>query len=242
MSKIIKPFESPAFQKARKFEQQAFPLEPEPNTADRSPHVQSKEAAFAHDPSAIIAEATAKGQEILAKAAADAVQVRNQAHEQGYAEGFTKGSEEARKKQEERAQADALLLDSLVNELKAQEVKVMRMLSPRLADLAAEIALKVIHREIRSDPLLVASQAEEAIKKILERDRLIIRVNPADEGIMKSYKAELISMFDGIDKIEVIGDAAVEQGGCIVETHLVKVDAQPSSQVQAARKAFSEMK
>ena len=82
------------------------------------------------------------------------------------------------------------------------------------------------------------SQAEEAITKLLERDKLVIRVNPADEDLMKEHKAALLRMFDGTEKIEVISDAGVERGGCIVETDLVKVDAQPCTQLQAARKAL----
>ena len=112
------------------------------------------------------------------------------------------------------------------------------MLTPRLASLATELAQKIIHREIEKDPSVVALQAEEAISRILEREKLIIRVNPGDEELMKDHKSALTKMFDGIDKIEVIGDPKVERGGCIVETHLIKVDAQPSSQLEAARKAL----
>jgi flagellar biosynthesis/type III secretory pathway protein FliH len=63
-------------------------------------------------------------------------------------------------------------------------------------------------------------------------------VNPSDEAVMKEHKEVLKKMFDGTEKIEVIGDSSIESGGCVVETDLIKVDARPSSQLEAAHRAL----
>jgi flagellar assembly protein FliH len=132
------------------------------------------------------------------------------------------------------------MLSSFIEQMKKREAELTQSLAPRLADLATELAAKIIHREIGQDITLVTRQAEQALTKILERDKLLIRVNPSDEALMKEHKPTLMEMFDGIDKIEVIGDPEIERGGCVIETDLVKVDAQPRAQLKAARGAMDE--
>jgi type III secretion protein L len=245
LSKVIKPHENDALLKIKKYSKEAFSvvsdsrkISGDPTSAFPVPEM-PQFSTQADDPEKLLIGAKAQAQQTLAEALAEAENIRRSARERGHAEGYAQGKEEGRRETDELMKASSRVLDSLVSQLKAQEADMMRMLSPRLADLAAELARRIIHRELLLDASLVTLQAEEAIQKVLEREKLIIRVNPSDEQIMKAHKPALMAMFDGIDKIEVIGDASIEQGGCIVETHLVKVDAQPESQLQAAKRALA---
>ncbi len=186
----------------------------------------------------ILLEAERKAEQIVREAESKSQQVREQAHAEGRAEGCAQAAEEARRRTDEQLRASRQALDSLVSQIMTGESDLKRLVTPMIANLATELARKIIRREIEKDPSTVVAQAEEAISKILERDKLIIRVNPADEELMKAHKEPLTKMFDGIDKIEVIADPVIERGGCIVETNLIRVDAQPSSQLEAARKAL----
>lgn len=182
----------------------------------------------------IIRSAESKAKQIARDAESLKAKILEEARQQGRAEGLL----EARQKIEEEHRISSQMLESLVAQLKTQESQLMQLLTPRLANLATELAHKIIHREIEKDSTVVTLQAEEAISRILKREKLIIRVNPDDEELMKKHKQALMKMFDGIDKIEVIGDPKIERGGCVVETNLIKVDAQPSSQLEAARKTL----
>jgi flagellar assembly protein FliH len=184
----------------------------------------------------LVREARSEAEQALREARSEVDQIREKAREEGYSEGFTRAVEEGERKTDEQLRASFQALDSLVSQIKTQESEMKRRLTPVIANLATQMAQKIIGREIEKDSSMVLTQAEEAIGKILERDKLIIRVNPADEELMKPHKAPLMKMFDGIDKIDVIADRDVERGGCIVETNHIRVDAQPSSQLEAARK------
>ncbi|UCD58224.1 MAG: hypothetical protein JSV16_03680 [Candidatus Hydrogenedentota bacterium] len=243
MSKIIKPHEKEVFCSVKKFEQKSLasnarriinagapgnpPMAPKNNPNPRRVTQQAS-------PKDLTAECEREAEQIVREAKQRAAQVRQQARKQGRAEGL----KEAKEKIEEQLRVSSQLLESFIGQMKAQEAELMQLLTPRLADLAAELAQKIIHKEIEANSSVVTSQAEEAISKILEREKLIIRVNPADEELMKQHKAALMKMFDGIEKIEVIGDTNIERGGCIVETNLIRVDAQPSSQLGAARRTL----
>ncbi len=260
MSKLIKPSDKELFESARKFEKK--PLSPAQKPAKKEsaavnhapapePDPPRKNNLKPSNPEDMIAQAARKAEQIVRDAeskaegllrnAKDKVRqlVREAENLKAQAfEGAREGTREAQHKSEEQLRISSQMVESLVAQIKAQESQLLQMLTPRLANLATELAQKIIHREIEKDPSIVTLQAEEAISRILDREKLIIRVNPGDEELMKSHKKALMTMFDGIDKIEVIGDSKVERGGCIVETHLVKVDAQPCSQLEAARKTL----
>jgi flagellar assembly protein FliH len=245
LSKVIKSHENDALLGVRKYSKKAFSIASDsekisgnPTSAFPVPEM-PQFSTHVDDPEKLLAAAMAQAQQTLAEAREQAEDIRRSACERGRAEGYAQGKEEGRRETDELIKTSSRVLDLLVSQLKAQEADMMRMLSPRLVDLATELARRIIHREVLLDASLVTSQAEEAVQKILEREKLIIRVNPADEQIMKAHKPSLMAMFDGIDKIEVIGDPSIEQGGCIVETHMVKVDAQPESQLQAAKRALA---
>jgi flagellar biosynthesis/type III secretory pathway protein FliH len=243
LSKLIKPSDKELFNSVKKFEKASLNIgqesaKKESATVNPAPSPKREPPARNNpkqpNPEDLIAQAERKAGQIVHDAEKQADRIREEAHKQGYSEGLLKTQDEAR----EQLQLSSRMIDSLVAQIKTQESQLMQMLTPRLANLATELAQKILHREIEKDPSVVTLQAQEAINRILEREKLIIRVNPADEELMKNHKPALMKMFDGIDKIEVVGDPKVERGGCIVETHLVKVDAQPSSQLEAAKKTL----
>ncbi len=236
MSRIIKPNDEKIFRSARKFRKRAFLLEPEP--ADHRPahkdDLLSESETKLLTPEDLVEEAQRKAGEILREAESNADEIRKKAREQGRAEGLKK----LERKANEQLQAHSRTISSFIDQMKAREAELMESLTPRLANLATELAQRILHREIEKDPSVVTLQAEKAIGKILEREKLVIRVNPADAEHMKKHKPALIEMFSGIKTIEIAADPAVERGGCVVETDLVRVDAQPCSQLEAARKTL----
>ncbi len=265
MSKLIKPSDKELFDSVRKFEKKPFrmshktakkesaPVNPAPSSKNEPPPKSNPKPSNPRDVNTqaartaeqaarnaesrseeLVRDAEGKAKQIVRDAEAAKARILEEAREQGRAQGLL----EARQEAEEDRRISSQMVESLATQLKTQESQLMQMLTPRLANLATELAQKIIHREIQKDSTVVMSQAEEAISRILEREKLIIRVNPDDENLMKIHKQALMKMFDGIDKIEVIGDPKIERGGCVVETHLIKVDAQPSSQLEAARKTL----
>jgi flagellar biosynthesis/type III secretory pathway protein FliH len=243
LSKIIKPSDKKLFKSVKKFEKTPLAVQAESPESTQStvnsPPTTNGGTRFLEEPRPVlptdlVARAERRAEEIVNEAEKQAEQIRRRAREESRAEGL----ENAKKEIDEQSCASALLLDSLMTQMKTQEAELMRLLTPRLANLATELAEKILHREIEKDSSVVARQAEEAISRIVGREKLIIRTNPADEGVMKQHKSVLLKMFDGIDKVEIIADPKVQRGGCIVETDLIRVDAQPSSQLEAARKTL----
>lgn len=259
MSKVIKPGDTPVFQSAEKFKHNPFrldQLQPEKKDvpADAVPEAEPEpidlaELVIENEKEAdrivsqaretarrIVEEAKASAERIEKEADSRAQEIFRQARERGRADG----ADEVREQAERRHQASVQMLSSFIEQMKKRETELIQSVAPRIADFAIELAGKIIHQSLEKDSKLTIRQAEHAIAKILERDKLLIKVNPLDEKAMKDHKESLIRMFDGIDKIEVIADPDVERGGCIVETGLIKVDAQPGTQLKTARDVIAD--
>ena len=259
MSKLIKPDDTKAFESAIRFRKELFRVDrassvPSEEIPEKTDSVEAEEPEVQLED--LIEEARLKAERLIEEAGAEAERIKAEATEQAgkilteaedkaedifrkaRERGRIDGAQEVKEQAERRHEASAKMLSSFVEQMKKRESDMAQSIVPRVAGLAADLAEKIIHREIGRDSSLVKKQAEHGISRILERDKLLIRVSPSDEELMKEHKPALIAMFDGIDKIEVIGDPGVEPGGCIVETDLIKVDARPRVQIEAARNAI----
>lgn len=128
--------------------------------------------------------------------------------EKGYAEGFAEGSEEARDALAQEAQRIA----SVVQRLRAPLPAVEGVVEDALIALALETARSVIGGEIaRSRESLVRLIREALTKAPIRIAGLRIALNPADLDIVRGLAPELAAS-DAI----LVGDAAVEAGGCLI--------------------------
>ncbi len=166
--------------------------------------------------------------EIVAAARAEAERIRREAFESG----FAAGRDEGLKQGEEEVQTALAFLRRVALDIKEVQQTALKQLEPELIKLAVAVAKKIIGKEISADREIVKRCVARAIEKIVEREKLIVYVNPADLPAIVEYKADLIEMFDGIKTIEVVAsENGVSPGGCTVETDLVKANGQIEAQL-----------
>ena len=167
--------------------------------------------------------------EIIAEARAEAERIRREAFESGFAQGREEGLGQAASEIETALS----FLKKLAHSLKEEEQKALKQLEPELIKLAVAVAKKIIGKEMTADTEIVKRCVARAIEKIVEREKLIVYVNPVDLPVVLEYKPDLMEMFDGIKNIEVVAsENGVSPGGCTVETDLVKANGQIEAQVE----------
>jgi len=124
-------------------------------------------------------------------------------------------------------------LKKLAHSLKEEEQKLLKQVEPEMIKLAVAVAEKIVGREIAVDREIVKRCVAQAVEKIVEREKLIVYVNPADLAVVLEFKTDLVEMFDGIKNIEVVeSENGVSPGGCTVETDFVKANGQIEAQVE----------
>ncbi len=212
MPRIIKAAELEALERLQcerdVLEEYASELEDEPGLEGVSPNVVAAR---------IIAEAREQAEEKI---------------QEGYAEGMRRGQETGDAKYAEAIAQSAQALQSAAEEMRAAREQFIESLEGQLVLLAQAMAERILRREARTDADLVRSTARAALEHLVERERVVIRLNPDDSRALHEKGVTLLNEFDAIKEFEVVADDAVGPGGCIVETESVEIDARLDTQLE----------
>jgi len=132
-------------------------------------------------------------------------------------------------------------LESLTAALEAERKQFFDRVEPELVRLAVSIAEKVIGRELELRPETVVDLVRSAMKRLRDRERLRVSVNPTDLERMKEARDDLISAVDGVRKLEVVEDRRVDPGGCVIESPNGTLDARIRTQMDEIGRALGEL-
>ena len=166
---------------------------------------------------------TTRARALVEDAAARADAIAQDARKRGHDEGFAAGRDAA-----DREMNDMLAtMRGLLEMARVERHKLMEDAEPELVRLALGIAERVLHQQIALDRGVVVEMAKIAIARLIERDSVTVRVNPADLERMREHRDELIAIGD-IRNLRVVEDQRVDRGGVVVETDAGTIDARIS--------------
>lgn len=172
------------------------------------------------------ADQAAAVMDVLAEARAEADQIRRQALEEGYAAGRHEALE---------ALAPALsALAAATEEVRAAQADTAAELERRAVELGMALASKVLAGALSVQPERVLDSVQGALRGIVERERVIVMVNPEDLEIVQGAAEELKSTLGGIDHCVIEAERRVGRGGCIVRTPVGDVDARIETKLERA--------
>ncbi|MBV2127855.1 flagellar assembly protein FliH [Arsukibacterium indicum] len=254
------------------------PYSPDPDSADQVKHWHTPDltadayrddtrtnALNMHRPAGRAAEAETADEalEIKPLTAEDIEQMRQAAHDEGFAqgkeEGFAKGYSEGREQGQQdglkqglaegkkqgladgATELDALraelsvLLDQLQQPLKKADSRVEQ----ELVQLSLAMAKAVINVEVATNPNVILQAMQEAISALpLQSSKLVIKLNPADISIIKRHynDAELTER-----GWQLRSEPLVAQGGCLVDSENSSVDRTLNQRIQSSLEHFLQL-
>jgi flagellar assembly protein FliH len=167
----------------------------------------------------------------LAQAEQDAAVLREQAR----AEGFAAGRAEALAALEPALAA----LSAAALAVDAQRADVAEALERRAVELGLALAGKVLAGAIEVEPERVVESVRGALRGIVERERIIVLVNPDDMEIVRAAMDEVRASLGGIEHCEVQAERRVGRGGCVVRTPVGDVDARVETKLERAREVVA---
>jgi hypothetical protein len=103
------------------------------------------------------------------------------------------------------------------------------------AELGLRIAEQIVAAALELQPERVLDMARGALRRLVERDRVTIIVNPADLELLSGAIDQLRSELGGIDHIAVHAERRIDRGGAIVRTDLGEIDVTVTAQLERAR-------
>ena len=154
--------------------------------------------------------------------------------EQAYEEGFAAGIAQA----QSQLDGPAAALAGAAEQLQAMRADAAASVEADAVDLALKIAEQAIGAAIAADPELVVEAVRGALRRLVERDRVLILVNPDDLELVRDHVARLVGELGGIEHCEVQAERRVRPGGAIVRTSEGEVDATLETKLARAREVL----
>jgi len=157
-------------------------------------------------------------EEVVKRATPDQQGMREiQAREIGRHEGEAK----AKAQYEESLRAERARIAEALESFRTERARYFEQVEYEVVQLALAIAKRVLRREAQVDPDLLTGLVRYTLEKLRDGTRVKLRVSPAN---LAAWRMQFP------DHIEVMGDASVEAGSCVVETEVgttaVNVDTQ----------------
>ena len=188
----------------------------------------------------IIAQAKSEGEALLEEyrrqAMEEAQQLREEAKQegfrQGYADGLVKAQAESRARQDEEFQKQAgQIRDFLQRATQARE-ELMEQAREELCDLSIAVAEKVIHVSLKSSREVILRMVQMATERLKRREWVRIYIGGCDSWELAQISPELTASLAGLsDHIKLIPMADDESGTCIIEMPDEIIDASVSTQL-----------
>lgn len=160
------------------------------------------------------------------------LQIQERAEQTGYAAGFKKGEEDARKAAAQKVEQLAELIRS-VSEAKQQTIDASE-------DMLVEIAFAAVCRVMGATVITrdaVTGMVKEASAHCRDRNALKVHLHPQDwELLQQSADASWQLPFDG--RVVLERSSSIKFGGCMIESDAGMLDARLEVQMERLRDAL----
>ncbi len=171
---------------------------------------------------------------LLAQAGAEAERIRELAREEGYADGRAAGHEDGLT---EISTAVSGLGEALQG-VESLRTEVADAVEHDAIDLALALAAKILAGALQARPELVVEVVQGALRRVSERRRITVLLNPADLETVRAAIGDLQTQVNGIELCDLQPEERVGAGGAIVRTPEGEVDASLQTQLERAREVI----
>jgi flagellar assembly protein FliH len=184
-----------------------------------------------------IREAEERAASIIEEAEKKAEEIRNGA----YTEGFSEGRADGNRKGEIEAQRLVASLQSLISALSQTYEEATKKADIVIAvELATLIAKKIVKDEVASKKEVILSNLKEAIKKVIDQEKITLIVNLSDLEAVSGWRERFLKSAAGIRRIDIREDPSIEPGGCKIQTSFGIIDATISTQLNKIKEEIIE--
>ncbi|GIK22530.1 MAG: hypothetical protein HND40_11925 [Ignavibacteriota bacterium] len=157
-----------------------------------------------------------------------------------YTKGFNDGQKAIKEKIEAEYNQKLLLkysdLTNLISELNEKTQHLDSQFEEVVITVSFLLAEAIIKREISKESI-IKQVLEEALRKVIGANEILVRLNPADyESIIEDEKA--FQLKDSFSQIKFEKDERIEQGGCFIESEIGNADGRISSQLNELKRKF----
>ena len=152
--------------------------------------------------------------------------------------GFEEGEAQAGARFERELTAEREAIAKAVHDFAREREGYFCRVEAEVVKLAVEIARKILHREVQVDPLLLAGVVRVALEKISAGTSVRLRVHPDHVYAWHDFFA---NQQDHRPVPELLGDATLGMGHCVLETALGTTDLTLEAQLAEIERGFFDL-
>jgi flagellar assembly protein FliH len=172
---------------------------------------------------------------MIAHASAEAERIRELARAEGYEQGRAAGREQG----SAEVSSVAAALGEAASGIRELRVEVAEAVETDAIELALMLAGKILAGAFQARPELVVEVVQGALRRLSDRRRITVLVNPADLEDVRAAIGELTAQGSGVELCDVQSDERVSVGSAIVRTAEGEVDASVHTQLERAREVVT---
>jgi len=154
----------------------------------------------------------------------------------GHEAGFQAGLVEA----QSQMAAGVAALAAAAAELSAERDRVAAGVEVAAVELGLRIAEQALGAAVAVRPEAVVDVVRGALRRLVERARVTILVNPEDLDLVRGASEALMAELGGIEHCDVQAERRVARGGAIVRTVEGEVDATLATKLARARETLED--
>lgn len=144
-------------------------------------------------------------------------------------EAYQRGLADGRRAAEEQVAADRRRLADTIATITGLRRHVLAAAEHDVAQLAAGIARRILHREVQLDADILVAMARVAVGRLGDRVTATVHLHPADLAAIVSRGTA--GAKGDTDSLELREDASLPRGGCRVESSAGEIDLGVDAQV-----------
>jgi len=175
-----------------------------------------------------------QAESIVNAALAEADRIREVARAEGYEAGKRGAAVEAT----ERFDSAFAALGEAVAQARDMRVRTADDVERHAVELAIQIAEKALAGTLAVQPERIVDVVRGGLRCLVERERVVILVNPEDLETVREAAGDLVRSLGGIEHCEVQEERRVEPGGAVVRSAAGEIDASISTKLERVREVL----
>ncbi len=162
-----------------------------------------------------------QGEEILRLARENAVRIEAEAHDKGFAKGEAEGLAAGQQKFDEAARR----FGALMTEVEGNLHKRNSHYEEELLALVTTMTDRLVQHEVSLNPRVIQACLRRAMAFVVDKSVVKVHLHPNDFNRIKEASLENPALLEGKNRIELMEDGGIAEGGCFLETDFGDVDA-----------------
>lgn len=137
---------------------------------------------------------------------------------------------------EDRIVEERALIFKIGEEFRRERAKYFAGVESEVVKLSLAIAARVLHREVKLDPLLLSGAVRVALEKVAEDSTTVLHV-PLSE--LEMWQRAFTAATE--PSLQLMGDERLGPGECVLNTNVGKVELGVSAQLEEIERGFFDL-